>query len=165
MKLDVEQELAGQGCACLLQSWSLVGSRAAGRGGCRCSVLRWSRDSRCGGAAHVSGEVPTLSLLSSASSSVLPLCLPSPDSNDSLKLRAGCAAGAVQLESRLFGAQGELRRLDCRMEGRNEQGELRRLDCRMEAGMSRPDTPKVTPNIPASGAPGSGAFPIWRHLH
>ena len=85
MKLNAEEELAGQGCACLLQSWSLVGSRAAGRGPPRCSVLRWARDSaRCSGVAHVPGEVLTLGLLSSASSSVPSLRLPSPDSSAAL---------------------------------------------------------------------------------
>ena len=77
----MEQELAGH--ACLLQSWSLVGSRAAGRGDRRCRVLKWSRDSaHCSGLARVPSKVPTLGLLSSASLSVLPLRLPSPDSSD-----------------------------------------------------------------------------------
>lgn len=115
----------GRASTCPLQSWNLLGSRAAGRGGRRSSVLRRSRDSvRRSGVAHVPGEVPAPGLLSSASSSVLPL--PSPDSSDSRsphwlrRLRLGARPRLFQLERRLLHAllgpnwvQGELRRLDC----------------------------------------------------
>lgn len=117
----------GRATICPLQSWNLVGRRAAGRGGHRSSVLRWSNDSaRRSGVARGPGEapgwVPVLGLLSSASSSVLPF--PSPESRDSRsphwlrRLRLGARPRLFQLERLLLpallgphGVQGELRRL------------------------------------------------------
>lgn len=118
----------GRATICPLQSWNLVGRRAAGRGGHRSSVLRWSNDSarRSGvarGPGEVPGWVPVLGLLSSpSSSSVLPF--PSPESRDSRsphwlrRLRLGARPRLFQLERLLLpallgphGVQGELRRL------------------------------------------------------
>lgn len=116
----------GRARTCPLQLWSLAGTRAAGRGGRRSSVLRWSRDS----------ARPARGLPSSASSSVLPF--PSPDSRDSRsphwlrRLRLGARPTLFQLERRLLQAllgpqwaQGELRRLDCGGEGGSERASPR----------------------------------------